>query len=949
MPHPASAAFLSALLLPLLAATPAAQGEFPPGFLLEPIDSGWVSPVGLCFVDQRRLLVAERDGRVWYVVDDQRKNLVLDLAGETLVNGDRGLLGIAVPQDFDLTGWLYLLYVVDLGGRDSASLSFSRLVRLRTELDPAGDLVVVPGTRETLLGDSWSTGIPSCHLSHTIGSLRFLSDGSLVLTTGDNAHYDSTDAGGQDPNCFSPGRTPADQDVGAFRSQYDHTLAGKVLRLDPTNGRGLADNPYFTGDAGDLLSRVWARGLRNPFRFTLVPGTGPREALFIGDVGWNEWEEVNLALGGENFGWPCFEGSGQQSAYQGADSFGLCAGLGAVHAKPAIAWHHSRNQAGFRGNSASGLCVYTGLRYPAVYRGRLFFSDYVGGWMRSAELGEDLSVLGTMSFGTGIPGPVDLVAQPGTGDLVFASLSAGVFRLRYATGLVPPKAVVSATPAFGAGDLDVVLSAAGSHDPDGEELSYEWQLDGVPFATEPVVQRHFAGTASYLVRLTVTDADGLSASAEVLVTPNNTPPVIDALLAPLDGETYDAAETLRCAALAHDAEDGTPELRWAVDLVHDHHVHPDWASGTGETAEFTPDAHGHGDIHFVVRLHATDSRGLHVEQAVEVFDEHAHPRPHLVEPPEALARVGQVLRAVGHVDDSAGEAAGETAELTFDWGDGSADAFPGAWHREDLRSEHVYAEPGSYKLEVVAARHGEAEVESFPIEVLPAAPAVFVFAPLVRERWVPRAQQEAITADLADALAPHTSFVRAFGLGQGAALAGWMESVVDDSVADVLLLLDFVPAATIEGGIPGGNGILWSGYTPFQVALADDGNSYLTILGAETLLGASGINLVMGRGDQVATPTGMRVLPSFVPYRSERALHYDRIGAGWRVARLFADDADQDSDAIELAHASGGFYAQLLCDSDPALPRMAVLREYLAEKLGLARHGVPKPPAVLRK
>ena len=38
-----------------------------------------------------------------------------------------------------------------------------------------GDLNVVPGSRTELLGSDWSTGIPSCHLSHTIGSLRFLS------------------------------------------------------------------------------------------------------------------------------------------------------------------------------------------------------------------------------------------------------------------------------------------------------------------------------------------------------------------------------------------------------------------------------------------------------------------------------------------------------------------------------------------------------------------------------------------------------------------------------------------------------------------------------------------------------------------------------------------------------------------------------------------------------
>jgi len=212
--------FLPACLLAatLCASSRTTAQNLPQGFVAEPIGSGWESPVGLCFVDAGRLLVAERAGRVWHVVDGQRQNLVLDLADETLTNGDRGLLGIAVPQDFYASGWLYLLFIVDNQGGDHAALSFARLIRVRTEFDAQGNLLVVPGSRVDLLGDQWSTGIPSCHLSHTIGSLHFLSDGSLVLTSGDNAHYDLTDAGGNDPRCFDPGRTPGDQDLGAFRS-----------------------------------------------------------------------------------------------------------------------------------------------------------------------------------------------------------------------------------------------------------------------------------------------------------------------------------------------------------------------------------------------------------------------------------------------------------------------------------------------------------------------------------------------------------------------------------------------------------------------------------------------------------------------------------------------------------------------------------------------------------
>ena len=80
-----------------------------------------------------------------------------------------------------------------------------------------------------------------------------------------------------------------------------------------------------------------------PFDFTSRPGT---DELWIGDVGWNDWEEINvLPRGGavQNFGWPCYEGNGRQSGYDGTN-LNICEGLysapGAVTA-PYFAYHHS--------------------------------------------------------------------------------------------------------------------------------------------------------------------------------------------------------------------------------------------------------------------------------------------------------------------------------------------------------------------------------------------------------------------------------------------------------------------------------------------------------------------------------------------------------------------------------------------------------------------------------
>ena len=941
---------LARLLGLVLLAVPAAGQDLPDGFVAEPIGAGWVNPTGLAFIDEERLLVAERDGRVWLVENDVRRNLILDLASETLTNGDRGLLGIAPDPDFYVTGWLYLLLVVDpQNGGDQAALAFARLIRVQTSFDGAGDLHVVPGTRTELLGSDWSTGIPSCHLSHTIGSLRFLSDGSLVLTTGDNAHYDFTDPGGADPGCFEPGRTPPDQDVGAYRSQYDDTLCGKVLRLDPATGGGLPDNPYYTGDPFDLRSRIWARGLRNPFRFTLLPDTGPREALLIADVGWSTWEEINLCLGGENFGWPCYEGLNPQSDYQAADPSGFCNGLEAEHTPPLVAWHHSQSGAtGFRGNSATGLAVYTGESYPPVFRGRLFFFDYGRNWLRAARLDENLQIQDTLSFGREMAGPVDLVSEPGTGDLVYATLgSQGVFRLRYLGASMPPIAVASAEPAFGPGDLLVTLTAEGSNDPEGQALTYSWDLGDGNAADGSVVQHDYTGVGSYLARVTVTDTEGLSDTAEVLITPNNTPPRIVSWSSPVDGQAFHDGEPIRLVAEAEDDEDGdSVDVEWTLDLIHDHHVHPNWATATGAAATVEPEAHGPGDIHYVVRLTATDRRGLVDEESRPIYDEEAEPLPHLVQLDSTNVRVGQTLSPVGHVDFSYGQALGAQPTLTWDWGDGEVDVFPELAHEEDTRPAHAYRRAGTYKLRMIAEHEGLRNEHAVTIRVVGPRPAVAIFAPLDEERWVARDAQTAIVAGLEGALARRTAEVRPFGLGQGELLAGWMESLLDDSIADVLVLIDFVPAALVEGGVTGsllerwlenGNGVVWTGFTPFLVALGDDGSLSQILLGADELFDATEPYINQGRGNQTPTALGEAVLPDLPEYHARRALRYDQLGPLWHVTRIFGEDGDADADAIEIEHASRGFYAQFFCDDEADLPRAEVLADYLRDKVGRGR------------
>ncbi|MEM8601654.1 MAG: PQQ-dependent sugar dehydrogenase, partial [Bacteroidota bacterium] len=312
------------------AARTGASIDLPPGFYRENAASGafFDTPVDLAFAPDGRLFVAEKAGRVFVVENGVKLDTpFLDLSAEVLDHHDRGLLGLALDPAFAQNGYVYLVYVVDPAGGTGVGEDaerFDAFARVTRYTGSAADPNRAdPATRRVLLGDTFEAGIPACFLSHTIGTVAFGSDGTLLVGTGDAASYQEPDTGGLYPECFGAGRFAATEDLGAYRSQHLGSLAGKILRLDPATGLGLPSNPFWTGDGTDPASKVWAYGLRNPFRFAVETGTGsadPAEAnpgtLHIGDVGWYEWEELNVARGGENFGWPCYEGPERHSWYE---------------------------------------------------------------------------------------------------------------------------------------------------------------------------------------------------------------------------------------------------------------------------------------------------------------------------------------------------------------------------------------------------------------------------------------------------------------------------------------------------------------------------------------------------------------------------------------------------------------------------------------------------------
>ena len=297
----------------------------PPGFSETVVGDGWDQPLGAVFDPLGRLIVWEKGGAVWIVADGVKLPAPLvDLSEEVGNWESHGLKGLALDPDFLRNGYLYLLYAVDkhhLLHHGTASYdpladqywenTIGRLTRYT--VNPGdGFTSVDPASRTILLGATASDGIPICGI-HGVGTVAFFHDGTLMVSAGD-----SSQDGYGTSSCVADGILQPKEEVGSRRSQLLDSYSGKILRLDPASGHGVADNPWFEpSDPGAKRSKVWALGLRNPFRVSVRPehheagpaddGEGPG-MLVIGDVGAATWEELNVSHGGENFGWPMWEG-----------------------------------------------------------------------------------------------------------------------------------------------------------------------------------------------------------------------------------------------------------------------------------------------------------------------------------------------------------------------------------------------------------------------------------------------------------------------------------------------------------------------------------------------------------------------------------------------------------------------------------------------------------------
>ena len=616
-----------------------AAAALPPGFTDTVVLGGLTTPTAMEFSPDGRIFVAEKSGlvKVFDSLVDPEPSVFADLRTQVHNYGDRGLLGIALDPGFPVKPYVYVLYTRDapIGGTaprwgtagvsgdpcptpSTGCAASGRLSRLRA----SGNV----STGEQVLVDGWFQQFDS----HSMGAIAFGSDGALYASGGEAASWQFVDYGqvGGNPNGDPP------MEGGALRAQDLRTsgdpvgLSGTVIRVNPDTGAAMPDNPL-AGHSDANARRIVAYGMRNPFRIAMRPNT--RE-LWVGDVGWQEFEELNIvpdpaAAVVRNFGWPCYDGTQRQAGYDAAN-LPICEGIYSSPGTVTPAYFQYReNFAVVAGEictnsdqSLSGLAFYQGGSYPAGFDGALFFGDYTRRciWMMPAGADGRPVVSARSVFVANASFPVDLKIGPG-GDLFYLDIATGtIHRIQYSNGTAP-EAIIDASVTSGRTPLQVNFDGSRSSDPDGGTVTYAWDLDGDGAFDDSATAAAtwvYSASGTYRVGLRVTDADGLADVATITITAGSTPPVatIDTPAATL---RWRVGDVLAFSGHATDPEQGTlpaSALAWSVVLNHcssptSCHEHPvrDYA-GVASGSVVAPD-HEYPSF-LVLRLTAMDSAGL---------------------------------------------------------------------------------------------------------------------------------------------------------------------------------------------------------------------------------------------------------------------------------------------------------------------------------------------------
>jgi glucose/arabinose dehydrogenase len=346
--------------------TPPSVTTFPDpnNYTWQVVTFGLERPVELQADGSGRLFVIEKLGHIHIIENGQLIDTPF-LNIEDRVNNrsnEMGLLGLAFHPNYAQNGYFFVNYT---GAGGDTFISRFQVTNDANLADPSSEVNLLH--------------IEQPFPNHNGGGLDFGPDGYLYAGMGD---------GGSAGDPFGNG-------------QNLDTLLGKILRLDVDSA-----DPYAVPSDNPFGNEIWAYGLRNPWRITFDSQTGD---LYIGDVGQNQWEEIDIipanSPGGLNFGWDYFEGNHE---------YDLPSNASGDFISPIAEYSHGEG-----GCSVTGGYVYRGSM--PEWNGIYLYGDYCtgfiwglinvnGAWQTQRLFDTDVNIT---SFGQDQNGEIYLVADVG--------------------------------------------------------------------------------------------------------------------------------------------------------------------------------------------------------------------------------------------------------------------------------------------------------------------------------------------------------------------------------------------------------------------------------------------------------------------------------------------------------------------------------------------------------
>jgi glucose/arabinose dehydrogenase/cytochrome c551/c552/type 1 glutamine amidotransferase len=561
------------------------------------IATGFDEPTEMAILPNLDVLVVQRKGGVsWYNNKTKKVTEVAKIPAyfKTTVpgvNAEEGILGITADPDFAKNNFVYVFY----SPVDTSVNRLSRFVFKDGKFDLKSEKTVL---------QFYSQRNICCH---TGGSVTFGPNRILFLSTGDNSTpFDQLNSTYKLKG-FGPldGRAGFEQWDARRSSSNTNDLRGKIIRIK------IAEDGSYTIPEGNLFPQgtaatrpeIFVMGNRNPYRISVDRKTG---FLYWGEVGPDAgndslatrgprgYDELNQARKAGYFGWPLFVGNNYP--YR---SFDYATGNVGQPFDPAKPINDSKNNTGLKElppvspafiwypyaastefpelgtggrNAMAGPIYYPehypkDSRFPDYYAGKLFFYDWIRGWVKAVTMNEkgDFVKMEPVFENIKFNSPIDMEMGPdgklyvleyGTGWFT-KNADAGLVRIEFNKGNRKPVANFSVDKTSGALPMTVKVSAAGSNDPDNDKVTYVWHYGTkVKTTTEPTTSLQLTSAGDYNMYVEVKDDKGASTKSSVVnVYAGNEAPKVSIVLE--NGSMYIPGQPVKYKVLVNDREDGT--------------------------------------------------------------------------------------------------------------------------------------------------------------------------------------------------------------------------------------------------------------------------------------------------------------------------------------------------------------------------------------------------------